>query len=66
MLTRFTSNSNKEYWNACKEAEWIRNSLVDVPLWTKPILVVTIYYDSEATFRVETSKTYNNKSRHIS
>jgi hypothetical protein len=66
MLTRFTSNSNKEYWNACKEVEWIRNSLVDVPLWTKTIPIVMIYYDNETTFQVETSKTYNNKSRHIS
>jgi hypothetical protein len=50
---------------SCKEAKWLWNLLVGVPLWRKPFLALTIYCDSGATLRVA-SKTYNNKSRHIS
>jgi hypothetical protein len=51
---------------ACKQAKWLINLLIDVPLWTKPFSVVTIYCNNESTLRVATSKTYNNKSRHSS
>ena len=41
---------------ACKQAKWLINLLVDVPLWTKSFPVLTIYCNNESTLRVVTSK----------
>ena len=52
--------------DAAKEAEWLKNLLVDIPLWKKPSPAVMINCVNKATiYRVE-NKTYNGKSRHVS
>jgi hypothetical protein len=52
--------------NASKEAEWLRNLLIDIPLWEKPSPAVMIYCDSKATLYSVANKTYNGKQRHLS
>ena len=52
--------------DASKEAEWLKNLLVDIPLWKNPSPAILINCDNKATiYRVE-NKTYNGKSRHVS
>ena len=51
---------------AGKEAEWLRNMLLDIELWPQPILAISVYCNSEATLGRAYSKMYNEKSRHIS
>ncbi|GJZ91634.1 zinc finger, CCHC-type containing protein [Tanacetum coccineum] len=34
---------------AGKEAEWLKNLLIEIPLWVKPITPISIRYDSVAT-----------------
>ena len=51
---------------AGKEAEWLRNMLLDIELWPQPILAILMYCNSEATLGRAYSKMYNEKSRHIS
>ncbi|GJY26295.1 hypothetical protein Tco_0401021 [Tanacetum coccineum] len=50
---------------AGKEAEWLRNMLLKIPLWSKPIAPISILYDSVATFAKVYSQMYNGKSRHL-
>ncbi|GJV99704.1 zinc finger, CCHC-type containing protein [Tanacetum coccineum] len=35
---------------AGKEAEWLKNLLLEIPLWVKPIAPISICYDSAATY----------------
>ena len=49
-----------------KEAEWIRNLLLDIKLWPSPVPPISIYCDSQATLSRAYNCTYNGKSRHIS
>lgn len=51
---------------AGKEAEWLRNLLLDIKLWPKPMPSLSLYCDSEATLSRAYNKVYNGKSRHIS
>ena len=48
-----------------KEAEWLRNLLIEIPIWSKPMPPVSIHCDSEATLSRAYSQIYNGKSRHI-
>ena len=32
-----------------KEAEWLRNMLLDIELWPQLIPAISVYYESEAT-----------------
>ena len=48
-----------------KEAEWLRNMLLDIELWPQPIPVISMYCNSEATLGRAYSKMYNGKSRHM-
>ena len=48
-----------------KEAEWIRDMLLDIPLWPTPMPHISLYYDSEALLKEAYKGTYNGKSRHI-
>jgi hypothetical protein len=32
-----------------KEAEWLRNMLLDIKLWPQPIQSISLYYDSQVT-----------------
>ncbi|GJY12125.1 hypothetical protein Tco_0381434 [Tanacetum coccineum] len=40
---------------AGKEAEWLRNLILEIPLWSKPIAPISIHCDSAATL----AKTYS-------
>ena len=51
--------------SACKEAEWLRNLLCDIPLWPTPLSPISIHCDSAATLAKAYSQVYNGKSRHI-
>ncbi|KAL0451863.1 UNVERIFIED_CONTAM: hypothetical protein Slati_1164400 [Sesamum latifolium] len=48
-----------------KEAEWLRNLLLDIKLWPQPMPAISLHCDSEATMSRALSKLYNGKSRHI-
>jgi hypothetical protein len=50
---------------ADKEAEWLRNLLYEIPLWSKPISPISIRCDSDATLAKAYSQVYNGKSRHL-
>ncbi|GJY49750.1 hypothetical protein Tco_0439706 [Tanacetum coccineum] len=48
-----------------KEAEWLKNLLLKIPLWSKPIAPISICCDSAATLAKAYSQMYNGKSRHL-
>ncbi|GJS98789.1 hypothetical protein Tco_0819959 [Tanacetum coccineum] len=50
---------------AGKEAEWLRNLILEIPLWSKPIAPISIRCDSAATLAKAYSQMYNEKSRHL-
>ncbi|GJY93091.1 zinc finger, CCHC-type containing protein [Tanacetum coccineum] len=47
------------------EAEWLRNLILEIPLWSKPIAPIFIRCDSAATLAKAYSQMYNGKSRHL-
>ncbi|GKC27419.1 zinc finger, CCHC-type containing protein, partial [Tanacetum coccineum] len=50
---------------AGKEAEWLRNLIHEIPIWPKPIALISIRCDSAATLAKAYSQIYNGKSRHL-
>ncbi|GJW37520.1 zinc finger, CCHC-type containing protein [Tanacetum coccineum] len=50
---------------AGKEAEWLKNLLLEIPLWSKTITPISIRCDSAATLAKAYSQMYNGKSRHL-
>ncbi|KAA3461328.1 gag-pol polyprotein [Gossypium australe] len=48
-----------------QEVEWLRNLLAEIPLWEKPIPLVSLSCDSQATIYVTKSQAYNGNKRHI-
>ena len=50
---------------AGKEAEWLRNLVYEIPLWSKPIAPISILCDSATTLAKAYSQVYNGKSRHL-
>ncbi|GJV78900.1 zinc finger, CCHC-type containing protein [Tanacetum coccineum] len=50
---------------AGKEAEWLKNLLLEIPLWSKPIAPISIRCNSAATLAKAYSQMYNKKSRHL-
>ncbi|GJT11365.1 zinc finger, CCHC-type containing protein [Tanacetum coccineum] len=50
---------------AGKEAEWLKNFLLEIPLWYKPIAPISNRCDSDATLAKAYSQMYNGKSRHL-
>ncbi|GJY62278.1 zinc finger, CCHC-type containing protein [Tanacetum coccineum] len=42
-------NSSTSGWLLVKEAEWLENLLLEIPLWVKPITPISIRCDSAAT-----------------
>nr|GEV03477.1 zinc finger, CCHC-type [Tanacetum cinerariifolium] len=60
-LSMYTSNPE----TAGKEAEWLRNLILKISLWSKPIASISIHCDSAATLAKAYSKMYNGKSRHL-
>ncbi|GJY11762.1 zinc finger, CCHC-type containing protein, partial [Tanacetum coccineum] len=51
--------------DAGKEAEWLKNLLLEIPLWVKPITPISIRCDNAATLEKAYSQMYNGKSRHL-
>ena len=47
------------------KAKWLRNLLVDIPLWTRLALSVSMHYDSQAAIAKAKSKIFNEKNRYI-
>ena len=47
------------------KAEWLRNLLADIPLWTRPTPFVSMHCDSQAAIAKVKSKIFNGKNRHI-
>ncbi|GJS05291.1 zinc finger, CCHC-type containing protein [Tanacetum coccineum] len=50
---------------AGKEAEWLRNLIRKISLWSKPIEPISIRCDSDATLAKAYSQMYNGKSRYL-
>ncbi|GKE28875.1 zinc finger, CCHC-type containing protein [Tanacetum coccineum] len=50
---------------ASKEAEWLKNLLLEIPLWVKPITPISIRCDSVATLAKAYSQMYKRKSRYL-
>ena len=50
---------------AGEEAEWLRQFLEDIPMWSKPVPPICIHCDSQSAIGRAQSKIYNGKSRHI-
>ncbi|XP_021747865.1 uncharacterized protein LOC110713724 [Chenopodium quinoa] len=50
---------------ATQEADWLRNLLIDIPLWGKPSPPVSMHCDSQAAICVAKNSVYNGKKRHI-
>ncbi|GJR75138.1 zinc finger, CCHC-type containing protein [Tanacetum coccineum] len=50
---------------AGKEAQWLKNLLLEIPLWVKPMTPISILCDSAATLAKAYSQMYNGKSRHL-
>ena len=50
---------------AGEEAEWLRNLLEDIPMWTKPVPAICIHCDSKSAIGRARNHMYNGKSRHI-
>ncbi|KAL0284264.1 UNVERIFIED_CONTAM: Retrovirus-related Pol polyprotein from transposon RE2 [Sesamum radiatum] len=50
---------------ASKEAEWLRNLLLDIKLWPQPMPAISLLCDSEATMSRALNKLYKGKNRHI-
>ncbi|GKA77849.1 zinc finger, CCHC-type containing protein [Tanacetum coccineum] len=48
-----------------KEAEWLKNMLLKIPLWVKPIAPISIRCDSAATLAKAYSQMHNGKSKHL-
>ncbi|RVW24418.1 Retrovirus-related Pol polyprotein from transposon TNT 1-94 [Vitis vinifera] len=49
-----------------KEAEWLRDLMMDIPFTTNNVSTVSIHCDNQATLARAYSGVYNGKSRHIS
>nr|GEY15024.1 reverse transcriptase domain-containing protein [Tanacetum cinerariifolium] len=50
---------------AGKEAEWLRNLIHEIPIWTKTIAPISILCDSAPKMAKAYSRVYNRKSRHL-
>ncbi|XP_071687399.1 secreted RxLR effector protein 161-like [Rutidosis leptorrhynchoides] len=50
---------------AGNEAEWLRNLVNEIPLWTKPIPPIGMHCDSASKVAKAYSHMYNGKSRHL-
>ncbi|KAI4308639.1 hypothetical protein L6164_031695 [Bauhinia variegata] len=50
---------------AGQEAKWLRCLIVDIALWGRPTLPISLHYDSKAAIGVANSSAYNGKRRHM-
>nr|GEZ09277.1 zinc finger, CCHC-type [Tanacetum cinerariifolium] len=51
--------------SCCKEAELLRDLLINITLWPKPMPLIFVYCDSQSTLSIAYNQVYNGKSRHI-
>ncbi|GJR39259.1 hypothetical protein Tco_1214943 [Tanacetum coccineum] len=51
--------------SCCKEAEWLRDLLINIPLWLKPMPPISMRCDSQYTLSRAYNQVYNGKSRYI-
>ncbi|GJV51592.1 zinc finger, CCHC-type containing protein, partial [Tanacetum coccineum] len=49
----------------CMESEWLRNLILEIPLWSKPIAPISILCNSAAILAKAYSQMYNWKSRQL-
>ncbi|GKA78987.1 hypothetical protein Tco_0785524 [Tanacetum coccineum] len=49
---------------ASKEVEWLRNLILEIPMWSKPITPISIHCDSATTLAKAYNQMYNEKFRH--
>ena len=47
------------------EADWLRNLLANIPLWTRPASSMSRHCDSQAAITKAKSKIFNGKNKHI-
>ncbi|GJW99131.1 zinc finger, CCHC-type containing protein [Tanacetum coccineum] len=71
-LINTKDNSSTSGWEfllggaaAGKEAKWLRNLILEIPLWSNPIAPISIRRDSAATLAKACSQMYNRESRHL-
>ena len=50
---------------ASSEAEWLKNLLATIPLWTRPPSSVSMHCDSQAAIAKAKSKMFNGKNKYI-
>ncbi|GKG53631.1 hypothetical protein Tco_0555031, partial [Tanacetum coccineum] len=50
---------------AGKDAEWLRNLILEILLWSKLIAPISIRCDSATTLAKAYSQMYNGKARHF-
>ncbi|GKE20852.1 hypothetical protein Tco_1432364 [Tanacetum coccineum] len=50
---------------ADKESEWLKNLILEIPLWSKPIAYISIRCKCAATLANAYSQMYNGQSRHL-
>ena len=60
MESEFTAMSS-----AGEEADWLRSSLIDFLLWSKPMPPLTIYCDNQVAIFRASNDCYNCKSRQV-
>ncbi|GJR14067.1 hypothetical protein Tco_0796719 [Tanacetum coccineum] len=69
-ISNTEDNSSASGWvfllAAGKEVEWLKNLLLEILLWSKPIAPISIRCDSTATLTKAYSQMYSGKSRHFS
>ncbi|GJT46350.1 hypothetical protein Tco_0955065 [Tanacetum coccineum] len=48
---------------ASKEAEWLRNMLLDIELWPQPMPAISLHCDNQSTLSRAYNKVYNEGQR---
>ena len=48
-----------------QEAKWLRNLLIDLPLWGRSNVLVSLHCDSQSIIGIAKNSVYNGKRRHI-
>nr|GFC00880.1 hypothetical protein [Tanacetum cinerariifolium] len=51
--------------SCCKEAEWLQDLLINIPLWPKSMPSIFMHCDSQSTLSRAYNQVYNGMSRHI-
>nr|GEU97410.1 zinc finger, CCHC-type [Tanacetum cinerariifolium] len=51
--------------SCCKEAEWLRDFLINITLWPKLMPPISMHCGSQSTLSRAYNQVYNGKSRHI-